>query len=85
MKVRDVTIEAADAAHIERIVEAVRDVEGVEVEHVSDRTFLLHLGGKLESSRRRRSRRATTSRWPTRRAWRGSAARSRMTPRRSGT
>ena len=39
---------AADAAHLERIVDAVRAVDGVEVEHVSDRTFLLHLGGKLE-------------------------------------
>ena len=46
-KVRDVTVEATDAAHIERIVEAVRAVDGVEVEQVSDRTFLLHLGGKL--------------------------------------
>ena len=46
-KVRDVTVEATDAAHIERIVEAVRAVDGVEVDHVSDRTFLLHLGGKL--------------------------------------
>jgi malate dehydrogenase (oxaloacetate-decarboxylating) len=46
-KVRDVTVEATDAAHIERIVEAVRAVDGVEVEHFSDRTFLLHLGGKL--------------------------------------
>jgi malate dehydrogenase (oxaloacetate-decarboxylating) len=47
-KLRDVTVEASDAAHIERIVAAVRAVAGVEVEHVSDRTFLLHLGGKLE-------------------------------------
>ena len=47
-KVRDVTVLATDADHIERIVAAVRDVDGVEVEHVSDRTFLLHLGGKLE-------------------------------------
>jgi malate dehydrogenase (oxaloacetate-decarboxylating) len=46
-KVRDVTVAAGDAAHIERIVEAVREVDGVEVDHVSDRTFLLHLGGKL--------------------------------------
>ena len=30
------------------IVEACRDVAGVEVEHVSDRTFLLHLGGKIQ-------------------------------------
>ncbi|MGH3018007.1 MAG: NAD-dependent malic enzyme [Gaiellaceae bacterium] len=47
-KVRDVTVLAADAEQIGRIVEAVRALEGVEVEHVSDRTFLLHLGGKLE-------------------------------------
>ena len=47
-KVRDVTVLATDAAHIERIVAAVRAAEGIEVEHVSDRTFLLHLGGKLE-------------------------------------
>jgi malate dehydrogenase (oxaloacetate-decarboxylating) len=46
-KVRDVTVLAADSAHIGRIVDAVRRLEGVEVEHVSDRTFLLHLGGKL--------------------------------------
>src|SRR5690554_4835506 len=47
-KVRDVTVFAQDAAHVERIVAAVRAVPGVEVEHVSDRTFLLHLGGKIE-------------------------------------
>jgi malate dehydrogenase (oxaloacetate-decarboxylating) len=46
-KVRDVTVQASDEAQIQRIVEAVRELEGVEVEHVSDRTFLLHLGGKL--------------------------------------
>jgi malate dehydrogenase (oxaloacetate-decarboxylating) len=47
-KLRDVTVDAADADHLQRIVEAVRACEGVEVEHVSDRTFLLHLGGKIE-------------------------------------
>jgi len=47
-KIRDVTVLAADEAHIARIVDSVRALEGVEVEHVSDRTFLLHLGGKLE-------------------------------------
>ncbi|MGH3081301.1 MAG: NAD-dependent malic enzyme [Gaiellaceae bacterium] len=47
-KIRDVTVLAADAAHLERILEAVREVDGIEVEHVSDRTFLMHLGGKLE-------------------------------------
>ena len=47
-KVRDVVVLAADDRHIAEIVEAVRALEGIEVEHVSDRTFLLHLGGKLE-------------------------------------
>jgi malate dehydrogenase (oxaloacetate-decarboxylating) len=47
-KVRDVTIFAGDADHLEGIVAAARAVPGVEVEHVSDRTFLLHLGGKIE-------------------------------------
>src|ERR671936_1617132 len=47
-KVRDVTVLARDAAHLEQIAAAVRDLPGVEVEHVSDRTFLLHLGGKIE-------------------------------------
>ncbi len=46
-KVRDVTFLAADAPHVERILAAVRDVHGVEIVHVSDRTFLAHLGGKL--------------------------------------
>ena len=47
-KIRDVTVLAADDAQIAEVVEAVRALDGVEVENVSDRTFLLHLGGKLE-------------------------------------
>ena len=47
-KVRDVTVDASDADHLARIVESVRETEGVEVERVSDRTFLMHLGGKIE-------------------------------------
>jgi malate dehydrogenase (oxaloacetate-decarboxylating) len=47
-KIRDVTVDASDTDHLERIVERVRQVEGVEVERVSDRTFLMHLGGKIE-------------------------------------
>jgi malate dehydrogenase (oxaloacetate-decarboxylating) len=47
-KVRDVTVLADDAAHLERILDAVRATEGIEIVHWSDRTFLLHLGGKLE-------------------------------------
>jgi malate dehydrogenase (oxaloacetate-decarboxylating) len=47
-KVRDVTVFAADEAHVARIVDAVWLLDGIDVENVSDRTFLLHLGGKLE-------------------------------------
>jgi malate dehydrogenase (oxaloacetate-decarboxylating) len=47
-KVRDVTVLAEDAGHIARIADAVEALDGVAVEHVFDRTFLLHLGGKLE-------------------------------------
>jgi malate dehydrogenase (oxaloacetate-decarboxylating) len=46
--VRDITVDAASADHLGQIVAAVAALEGVEVEHVSDRTFLLHLGGKIE-------------------------------------
>jgi malate dehydrogenase (oxaloacetate-decarboxylating) len=47
-KVRDVTVLAADAEHMDRIAGAVHGLDGIDVLHVSDRTFLMHLGGKLE-------------------------------------
>jgi malate dehydrogenase (oxaloacetate-decarboxylating) len=46
--VRDVTISCIDGAHAERVVNAVRALEGVTVVSVSDRTFLMHKGGKIE-------------------------------------
>jgi len=47
-KVRDVTVSAANEEHLHAIAEAVRAVDGVEVLRISDRTFLMHLGGKVE-------------------------------------
>ncbi|MGH3423326.1 MAG: NAD-dependent malic enzyme [Nocardioidaceae bacterium] len=44
----DVTCAASDTDHAGRIVEALKAVEGVEVHKVSDRTFLMHLGGTIE-------------------------------------
>ena len=44
----DLTCDTADGAHADRVTEALRALEGVEVRKVSDRTFLLHLGGKIE-------------------------------------
>jgi malate dehydrogenase (oxaloacetate-decarboxylating) len=47
-KIRDITVLASDADHLERIVESIRDLAGITVDRVSDRVFLVHLGGKLE-------------------------------------
>ena len=44
----DVSCDAEDAAHADRIADAIRALPGASVRKVSDRTFLLHLGGKLE-------------------------------------
>jgi malate dehydrogenase (oxaloacetate-decarboxylating) len=44
----DVTCAARDTAHAEAIVSALAGIDGVTVHKVSDRTFLLHLGGKIE-------------------------------------
>jgi malate dehydrogenase (oxaloacetate-decarboxylating) len=46
--VRDVTVACGDSGHAESVVAAVRAVDGVTVDSVSDRTFLLHKGGKIE-------------------------------------
>lgn len=46
--VRDITIFASSAEHAEEIQTQVASLPEVEVVHVSDRTFLLHLGGKIE-------------------------------------
>ena len=44
----DVTAAARDTAHADEIVEAMRGVHGVENGKISDRTFLVHHGGKLK-------------------------------------
>src|ERR1043165_5791988 len=46
--VLDVTCSASDSDHSEKLVAAVDQVPSVEVYKVSDRTFLLHIGGKIE-------------------------------------
>jgi malate dehydrogenase (oxaloacetate-decarboxylating) len=48
VELRDVTTACVDAAHGERVVAAVREVEGVTVEGVLDRTFEMHQGGKIQ-------------------------------------
>jgi malate dehydrogenase (oxaloacetate-decarboxylating) len=51
--VRDLTVSAIDESHGERIVEVLRQVPNVTIISVSDRTFLRHLGGKIEIRNKR--------------------------------
>ncbi|MEV0237137.1 NAD-dependent malic enzyme [Nonomuraea sp. NPDC050786] len=44
----DVTCAARDTDHAQTIVDQLEAVEGVVIHKVSDRTFLMHLGGKIE-------------------------------------
>jgi malate dehydrogenase (oxaloacetate-decarboxylating) len=46
--IRDITVNARDSEHGEQVVQAVDDLPEVKVINVSDRTFLVHLGGKIE-------------------------------------
>ena len=46
--IRDVTFKASDERHGTKVVDGIRGIEGVTVGNVSDRTFLMHLGGKIE-------------------------------------
>ena len=45
--VRDLTVETSGPEHADAIAVQVRAVEGIQLLQVSDRTFLLHLGGKI--------------------------------------
>jgi malate dehydrogenase (oxaloacetate-decarboxylating) len=45
---RDITIKASDSQHGLDIIERLRGLAGVRVANISDRTFLMHLGGKIE-------------------------------------
>jgi malate dehydrogenase (oxaloacetate-decarboxylating) len=46
--IADVTCDTADSTHADQVVAALEKLDGLEVRKVSDRTFLLHLGGKIE-------------------------------------
>ncbi|MEP6695351.1 MAG: NAD-dependent malic enzyme [Pseudonocardiales bacterium] len=46
--VLDITCDTSDGAHAQRVADSLAALDGVDVRKVSDRTFLLHLGGKIE-------------------------------------
>ena len=45
---RDITVNARDSEHGQQVVQVVEGLPQVRVINVSDRTFLMHLGGKIE-------------------------------------
>jgi malate dehydrogenase (oxaloacetate-decarboxylating) len=46
--VRDITISSRDSGHGQQIVNRLKHLSGIRVVNTSDRTFLMHLGGKIE-------------------------------------
>jgi malate dehydrogenase (oxaloacetate-decarboxylating) len=45
---RDMTVKARDSEHGQRIIDKLRKLPVVKISNISDRTFLMHLGGKIE-------------------------------------
>jgi malate dehydrogenase (oxaloacetate-decarboxylating) len=45
---RDITFKSSDERHGQQVIERLRALEGITVGNVSDRTYLMHLGGKIE-------------------------------------
>jgi malate dehydrogenase (oxaloacetate-decarboxylating) len=46
--VRDLTVVMPTPEHLQQLEEALEKLPGTSIENVSDRTFLMHLGGKIE-------------------------------------
>ena len=46
--IRDITVNCRDNEHAKHLVTAINAINGVRLVHYSDRTFLMHLGGKIE-------------------------------------
>ena len=46
--VRDLTVVLPSPDHLKQLEEALEQLPGTSIENVSDRTFLMHLGGKIE-------------------------------------
>lgn len=46
--IRDMTVNVVDTSSIQLILDAIGKIPGIHIANTSDRTFLLHLGGKIE-------------------------------------
>src|SRR5213593_2885829 len=47
--IRDLTFKASDERHGQQVVERLKAIEGIKVVHISDRTFLMQLGGRIDT------------------------------------
>jgi len=50
--VRDITVNCRDIKHAQSLIDGINQIDGVKLLHQSDRTFLMHLGGKIEVNSR---------------------------------
>jgi malate dehydrogenase (oxaloacetate-decarboxylating) len=48
--IRDITVDTTGGDQADAIADALRAADGIDVVHTSDRTFLLHLGGKIATA-----------------------------------
>ena len=48
LMVRDLTVNCRDDKHAAELIAGIRALDGFTLLHSSDRTFLLHIGGKIE-------------------------------------
>ena len=65
LMVRDLTVNCRDDEHAASLIAGIRALDDFTLLHSSDRTFLLHLGGKIEVMSRAPIRTRTTCRWST--------------------
>src|SRR5215211_7468610 len=79
MLVVDVSCNASDVEHSESITKAIAALPGFSVRKVSDRTFLLHLGGKIEVNPKVALRHRDDLSAPTPQGWLECVSRSRRT------
>ena len=49
---RDITVKASGVEHVNEIVAKLKAIEKLEIRSVSDRVFIMHLGGKIEIASR---------------------------------
>ena len=54
--VRDVTINTAGEEHVQEIIRRLSSIDGITLLEIADRTFLMHMGGKIEVRSRTRIR-----------------------------